>query len=127
MFVSDTRGRFVYSYQIQPDGGLQYKQKYGYLHLTDDGGASGADGMTVDTEGRLYVTTKLGVQVLDQLGRVHLIISKPDKGWLSNCVFGGPELDTLYVTCGEKVFKRKLKAKGVIPWQDPVKPPRPGL
>lgn len=127
LYVSDTRGRFIYSFQIQPDGNLAYKQEYGYLHLPDDGGGSGADGMTVDTEGRLYVTTKLGVQVLDQLGRVHLIIAKPDGGWLSNCVFGGPKLDTLYVTCGGKVFKRKLTATGVVPWQEPSKAPKPGL
>jgi gluconolactonase len=127
LYVSDTRGRFIYSYQIQADGSLRYKQPYGYLHLTEDGGESGADGMTVDSEGRLYVTTRLGVQILDQLGRVHLILEKPDGGWLSNCVFGGPELDTLYVTCGGKVYKRKLKARGVIPWQEPLKAPRPGL
>ena len=127
LYVSDTRSRFIYSYQIQTDGKLQYKQTYGYLHLTEEGGDTGADGMTVDTEGRLYVTTKLGVQVLDQLGRVHLILAKPGPGWLSNCVFGGPELDTLYVTCGEKVYRRKLKATGVNPWQAPKKPVKPGL
>ena len=38
--------------------------------------------MAVDTEGRMYVTTTLGVQVLDQLGRVNLILSKPE-GWLA--------------------------------------------
>jgi len=85
------------------------------------------DGMTVDTEGRLYVTTNLGVQVLDQLGRVHYFLDKPDPAWLSNAVFAGPEKNVLYVTCGGKVFKRKLNATGVIPWQDPVTPPKPRL
>ena len=127
LWVSDTRGRFVYTYRRKADGGLQFKQQYGYLHLPDESGESGADGMALDTEGRLYVTTKLGVQVLDQLGRVHLILRKPDGGWLSNCVFGGSKFDTLYVTCGGKVYKRKLKATGVNPWQPPVKAPRPGL
>ncbi|QDT34320.1 SMP-30/gluconolactonase/LRE family protein [Thalassoglobus polymorphus] len=125
--VSDTAGRFTYSFQIQPDGKLAHKQAYGHLHLPDSTGNSGADGMTVDTEGRLYVTTRQGLQVLDQPGRVHLIIDKPQDGWLSNVVFGGKNFDTLYVTCGDKVFKRRVKATGVQPWKAPVKPPKPRL
>lgn len=125
--VNDTRGRFTYSYQIQPDGSLAHKQTYGHLHVNDESSQSGADGMAVDTEGRTYVTTGVGLQVLDQLGRVHFIISKPKAAWLSNVVFGGPQFDTLYVTCGDSVFKRKIKATGVNPWKPAVKPPRPGL
>lgn len=125
--VADTAGRFTYSFQIQPDGALAHKQPYGYLHVPDETSQSGADGMTVDTEGRLYVTSRVGLQVLDQPGRVHVILSKPNSGWLSNAVFGGAEGDTLYVTCGEGVYKRRLKAKGVNPWQPPSLPPKPQL
>jgi gluconolactonase len=124
--VSNTRGRFCYSYQIQPDGTLGSKQEYGWLHVTDHL-QTGADGMTVDTEGRMYVTTTLGVQVLDQLGRVNLILRKPKDAWLSNVTFGGPQRDVLYVTCGDSVFKRRIKATGVDPWKEPVKVPKPGL
>jgi sugar lactone lactonase YvrE/enterochelin esterase-like enzyme len=127
LFVSDTHGRFTYSYQVQPDGKLLHKQEHGHLHLADGSNESGADGMTVDRDGRLYVTTRLGLQVLDQLGRVHLIIAKPQDAWLSNVVFGGPQLDTLYVTCGDKVYRRKIAAQGVVPWQPPVLPPKPRL
>ena len=83
--------------------------------------------MAVDTEGRMYVTTAMGVQVMDQLGRVNLILNKPKDAWLSNVIFGGPKRDVLYVTCGDSVFKRRIKATGVDPWKDPVKPPKPGL
>jgi len=127
LWVADTRGRFVYSFQIQPDGKLLYKQEYGHLHRTDATGQSGADGMAVDTEGRLYVTSRMGLQVLDQLGRVHFIISKPHDGWLSNVTFGGPEFDVLYVTCGDRVYRRKINATGAMPWLQPVKPPKPRL
>ncbi|MFO1092214.1 MAG: SMP-30/gluconolactonase/LRE family protein [Planctomycetaceae bacterium] len=125
--VSDTFGRYSYSFQIQPDGSLAFKQPDGHLHRTDDSGGTGADGMTVDTEGRYYVTTTLGVQVLDQMGRVHFIIAKPQPAWLSNVVFGGPDLNYLYATCQDKVYRRKLAAKGAIPWQAPFKPTAPRL
>lgn len=124
--VANTRGRFCYSYQIQPDGTLGAKQEYGWLHVTDHL-QTGADGMTVDTEGRMYVTTSLGVQVLDQLGRVNLILNKPKDAWLSNVIFGGPKRDVLYVTCGDSVYKRRINATGVDSWKEPIKVPKPGL
>jgi sugar lactone lactonase YvrE len=83
--------------------------------------------MTVDTLGRLYVTTRLGVQVCDQAGRVQGIIAKPQNGWLANVCFGGPNFDELYATCGDKVFKRQTKARGVLPFEAPSKPPTPRL
>ncbi|MFN9719054.1 MAG: SMP-30/gluconolactonase/LRE family protein [Planctomycetota bacterium] len=124
--VADSEGRFCYSWQIQPNGSLSHRQEYGWLHVTDHL-QSGADGMAVDTEGRIYVTTTLGVQILDQLGRVNFIIRKPKAAWLSNVKFGGKDRDLLYVTCGDSVFRRRLNAQGVDPWKSPVKPPRPGL
>ena len=127
LLVSDTRGRFTYSYQIQPDGSLAYKQAYGHVHVPDDKRDSGADGATVDTEGRTYLTTRMGLQVFDQPGRCHIILSKPQDAWLSNVVFGGPNLDTLYVTCGDKVYRRKISATGVVPSRAVVKPPKPRL
>ena len=127
LHVADTTGNFTYCFQIQPDGSLKHKQRYGYLHTPDDSGASGADGMTVDTQGRLYVATYIGLQVLDQLGRVHFIFPTPSEERMTNVVFGGPKRDTLFVTVGSKVFRRKVNAKGVTPNEGPVEPPKPGL
>jgi len=124
--VANTRGRFCYSFQIQPDGTLASKQEYGWLHVTDHL-QSGADGLALDTEGRIYVTSAVGVQILDQLGRVNFIIAKPKALWLSNATFAGPNRDLLYVTCGDSVYRRRLKATGVDSWKAAVKPPKPGL
>jgi len=127
LYVADTRGQFVYSFQIQPDGSLNYKQPFFHLHIAPLETDSGADGMTVDTEGRVYVTTRMGIQVCDQPGRVHLIISKPQDAWLSNVVFGEKDFETLYVTCGDKVYKRKIAAKGFRTSHGPFTPPKPRL
>jgi sugar lactone lactonase YvrE/enterochelin esterase-like enzyme len=124
--VANTRGRFLYSFQIQPDATLAAKQEYGWLHVNDHL-QSGADGLAVDTEGRVYTTSSVGVQILDQLGRVNFIIARPQPGWLSNVTFGGVERNILYVTCGDGVFRRKINATGVDSWKAAVKPPKPGL
>jgi len=127
LLVADTSGQMVYSLQIQSDGSLSSRQPYFHLHMADAASQSGADGMTVDTLGNLYVTTELGLQVCDQAGRVNGIVLKPQRAWLSNVVFGGPNLDEIYITCSDKIYKRKLRAKGFLPFEKPFKPPTPRL
>ena len=126
LYVADTRSHWVYSYQIQADGTLQYKQRYFWLHVPDDAEDSGADGMRVDRDGRLYVATRMGIQICDQPGRVNAILPLPN-GRCSNLCFGGENFDTLFVTAGDKVFKRKLKTRGANSWEAPNKPATPRL
>lgn len=124
--VADFADRWVWSFQIQPDGSLSNGERFHRLEVDDETLAAKPDGMTVDSEGELYVATTLGIQICDQAGRVTGIINKPQPGPLSNVVFGGPDLHTLYVTSGDKVFRRRLRRKGVFPWE-PVTPPKPHL
>ncbi|MFO0821324.1 MAG: SMP-30/gluconolactonase/LRE family protein [Pirellulales bacterium] len=126
LYVADSRSHWVYSYQVQPDGSLAHKQKYFHLHVPDTADDSGADGMRTDREGRLYVATRLGIQVCDQAGRVNCIIPTPN-GRVSNMTFAGEQLDTLVVTCGDRVYQRKLKVRGAPNWQPPIKPAAPRL
>jgi sugar lactone lactonase YvrE/enterochelin esterase-like enzyme len=127
LYVSDYIGQLSWVFQIQPDGSLAHKQKYFYVHVPDAATRSGADGMAVDTDGRVYITTPLGVQVFDQIGKCHAIIPAPQRASLSNVEFGGPNFDEMYVTNGDKVFKRKTKVKGVLSWRPPIKPAPPRL
>ena len=126
LLVDDTAGRWVWSFRVEPDGSLSNGQPFYRLETPDESSASGADGMTVDSEGYIYVTTRIGLQVCDQPGRVVAIINKPQAGPISNVVFAGPDLQTLYVTAGDKVFRRHMRRKGTLPWA-PLKPPTPGL
>ena len=87
---------------------------------------SGADGLRVDRDGRLYVATRMGIQVCDQAGRVNCIIPTPN-GKVSNLTFGGPNFDMLYATCGDKVYSRKVKVKGANAFEAPFKPKAPLL
>ena len=65
-------------------------------------------------------------QVCDQAGRVQCILPTPN-GRVSNLCFGGENFDTLYATCGDKVFKRKLNVNGANSWAEPNKPAPPRL
>jgi sugar lactone lactonase YvrE/enterochelin esterase-like enzyme len=126
LYVADSRTHWVYSFQIQADGSLKYKQKYFHLHVPDSAEDSGADGLRTDRDGRRYVATRMGIQVCDQAGRVNCIIPTPN-GKVSNLCFGGPKFDTLYATCGDRVYRRKLKVTGAHAFQPPHKPAAPRL
>ncbi len=126
LYVADSRSHWVYSYHVHADGSLTNKQKYYHLHMPDSADDSGADGMRTDRDGRLWVATRLGLQVCDQAGRVLCIIPTPN-GKVSNLCFGGPDFDTIYATCGDRVLKRKVKVKGAQHYAAPVKPAAPRL
>ncbi|MGQ0636875.1 MAG: SMP-30/gluconolactonase/LRE family protein [Planctomycetaceae bacterium] len=126
LYVADTRTQWVYSYQIQPDGSLKHKQRFFHLHMPDSADGSGADGLRCDRDGRVYVATRMGIQVCDPPGRVNCILPTPN-GKLANVCFGGEKFDTLYAMCGDKVYKRKLKVTGAQAWQSPTKPAPPKL
>ncbi len=126
LYVADYRSHWVYSYLIQPDGTLAYKQRFYWLHVPDADDRSNADGIRVDRDGRLYVATRMGIQVCDQAGRVQCIIPTPN-GRVSNLAFGGQHFDTLIATCGDRIYKRKLKVTGANAWDKPNKPAAPRL
>ena len=93
-------------------------------------GVAGSIGPAVATKfpivGRVWVTTRYGLQVCDQPGRVHAIIPTPN-GKCANVTFGGTDFDTIYVTAGDKVYSRKVKSKGALPNLPPLKPGQPRL
>ena len=126
LYVTESASHWVWIYKIEADGTLNYKQRFGWLHSPDDADNAWADGIKCDTTGRVYVATRLGIQILDQLGRVNAILSSPG-GQVSNCCFGGANFDILYISCGDKVYRRKLKVRGTNSFEEPIKPSKPRL
>jgi len=126
LYVTESASHWVWIYHIMPDGKLEFKQKYGWLHTRDVDENAWSDGLRCDTAGRVYVTTKIGIQILDQAGRVNAIIPIP-AGQPSNLCFGGKNFDMLYLTAGDKVFRRRLRTRGANNFEKPYKPAVPRL
>jgi len=119
LYVAEDNTNWIYSYAINDDGTLRDKERWYWLHQTDNDGYSKVSDLAVDDRGNLYAATNLGVQVCDQNGRVRAILQLPG-GPITGLCFGGPDFDTLFVICGGKLYKRKLKVKGVPSWATPV-------
>jgi gluconolactonase len=83
-----------------------------------------ATGFCVDTNGWLYAASEVGIQVCDQAGRVNFIIPTPKPA--HDVCFGGKDLSELFIACGDSIYKRPTKARGVVSAQQaPIKPPAP--
>jgi hypothetical protein len=73
---------------------------------------SNGDGMTVDSQGNLYLTRPgiNAVEVVSSEGRSLGLIQFPEAP--SNCTFGGTDFKTLYVTARTSVYSAKMAVVG---------------
>jgi enterochelin esterase family protein len=121
LLVSDYGGLNVWTFTINDDGTLSNKKpamimKVGPPPAKPD--VAGGDGMTVDTAGRAYVTTLLGVQIFAADGTHLGTLPKPDGvKTLVSAGFAGKDREYLYIMCGDKIYRRKTQAKGALNFQ----------
>ncbi len=85
-----TNREVVVAFDVGPDGSVRNRRDFGTLD-----GDGGGDGMTIDAEGRVYVTGNLGVHVLSPEGQHLGMIPTPRRP--ITVAFAGPEKKTLYV------------------------------
>ena len=108
LIVSDTYDRYVYCWDVISNGIIENKQIYCTLGMEPGkGNESGADGMTMDRLGFLYVTTSIGIQVFDTAGAIHDTIILPERP--TNCTFGGDSLNELYITARKGLYMVPVK------------------
>lgn len=98
LYVANTYGEYVLAYDIAADGSLGARRNFARLAgfaQTETGPSSGADGLAIDAEGRLYVASSAGIQVFDNSGKALGIIELPKKP--QNLAFAGTDKKTLYI------------------------------
>jgi gluconolactonase len=115
LYVDNTVGTTVYRYDIQPDGTVKNKRPFAELHDIKPGEEGFGDGMAMDRDGRLYVTTLTGIQIFDSQGKYLGTIKVPRQP--SNVAFAGPDKKTLYITARQGLYRIKMLSQG---------PDRPG-
>jgi len=113
LFVNNTSGEFLLAFDIQADGTVKNRRnfaKYQSVTKTDTGVTSGADGLAIDNDGRLYVATAGGVEVFSGEGQ-HLG-TIPVSRAPQNIAFAGPNKKTLYIVGRGAAYKVQLLAQG---------------
>jgi gluconolactonase len=102
LYVADIGAAKTYRYHIQPDGSLKKKKLFCEM---------GSDGMTIDSEGNIYLTGK-GVSVFDPAGKKIEQIEVPED-WTANVCFGGKDRQMLFITASKSLYGLRMKVHGV--------------
>jgi gluconolactonase len=106
LYVADTFGEFVLAYQVKAGGEVSSPKNFARLagyKQTDNGPNSGADGLAVDAQGRLYVASSAGVEIFDRRGKALGVIELPRAP--QNLAFAGASGNALYVVGRGAVWK----------------------
>ncbi len=112
--------RDIRAFDLGPDGSLANERV-----LIDFYPGRSGDGMCIDEVGNLYVAaglhatrgtsetldTRPGVHVISPAGEL-LAFRQTPIDTVTNCTFGGPDMRTLYVTCGSRILAIETRIRG---------------
>ena len=114
--VNSDKDQWVWAFDVQDDGTVKNGRRFAELTLIPSvldrkGRSSGADGMTIDEAGNLYVATYMGLQIFDPQGRFLGMLNTPV--YPVNICFGGDDFKTLYLVGYDKIFRVRTNVKGL--------------
>jgi gluconolactonase len=98
------------AYPVEAPGKLGKGRVFCTLKQAEGKSGAGGDGLTVDSQGNLYITSALGLQVYNPDGKMLGIIAFPEQP--SNATFGGPDNKTLYVTARTSLYSCPMEVAG---------------
>lgn len=114
LYVANTAGEALIAYTVHADGSVSDRRDFAKLagfKETPNGPSSGADGIAVDAEGRVYVATSAGVQIFGPEGAPLGVITLPRAP--QNLAFGGTDRSRLYVVGRGAAYRIATLTRGV--------------
>ncbi len=102
LYIADIQANKTYKYSIAKDGYITDKTLFFN---------QGADGITLDDRGNLYLAGN-GVTIVSPQGKklAHITIAQP---WTGNLCFGGKNKSTLFITASKAVYVLSMRVHGV--------------
>ncbi len=116
----ENRNRCIFAYELREDGSVEKARR-----LIDFYPGRGGDGLCVDVTGNLYIAaglhktrgthetldTRPGIHVISPTGKLLAYLQTPTDT-LTNCVFGGFDRRTLFITCGDRLLSVRTRYAG---------------
>lgn len=102
LYVADIGDNKTYKFSINKNGTLSNRVMFF---------AQGADGITLDEKGNLYLCGN-GITIINPEGKKisHIPVPEP---WTANLCFGGVNKDILFITASKAIYTLKMNVKGV--------------
>ena len=102
LYVTDHGGKKTFRYTVKADGRLADKTLFAPI---------GSDGMTMDSEGNVYMTES-AVVVYSAAGKEIARIAVPQRP--SNVCFGGKDGRTLFITARKGFYSIRMRVGGAV-------------
>jgi len=126
LYVHNKDGAFMLAFDVAADGAISNRRDFArYKSVRIPGHAdpswaedNGADGMAVDSEGRVYAATNSGVEVFSPRGDLLGVIPVQWGAEVNrirhpqNLAFGGPDRKTLYMVGAASIYKMQMLSQG---------------
>lgn len=113
LYVIPSMSSQMMAYEVKQPGVLGSGRVLCRLQQVGDATEGGGDGMALDVQGNLYITSSAGIQVFSPTGELLGIIEVPENP--ANCAFGGENHQTLYITARTGLYRCDMPLAGWIP------------
>lgn len=103
LYLADTTGKLL-AYDVQADGSLSGER------TLNDSLVNGADGMVLDRDGNIWLTTEDGIDVFSPSGDHWGTVAVPERP--SNCTFGTSDGGVLFITAQSSLYQLDVSIPG---------------
>ncbi len=112
LYVANTNGEYILAYEVDANGNAKNRRDFAKLagfspnapYFPKEGTPnSGADGLAVDKDGRLFVASNAGIEIFSAKGEALGVIALPKKP--QNLAFAGKDKKTLYIVGRGSAYK----------------------
>ncbi len=111
LYVCPTRQAEMLVYEVTAAGELSEPKVFCTVKQPEGKSDTGADGIALDEQGNVYITTNLGVQIFSPRGKLLGLVAFPQQP--SNVCFGGDDWKTMYVTARSGVYRVRMPIAGL--------------
>ena len=111
LYVCPSRQAEMLVYEVIGPGKLTPAKTFCSVEQPEDKSGTGADGIALDIEGNVYITTNIGVQIFSPEGKQIGVVKFPQQP--ANVCFGGEDWKTMYVTARTGLYRVKMPIAGL--------------
>ena len=111
LYVCPSQQAEMLVYDVTAPGKLAGPKTFCSVKQPEGKNNTGADGITLDERGNVYITTHLGVQIFSPRGDALGLVAFPQQP--ANVCFGGDDWKTMYVTARSGVYKVRMPIAGL--------------
>lgn len=111
LYVAPSHQAEMLVYEVQAPGKLSAAKTFCVVAQPDGKTNTGADGIALDVQGNVYITTDLGVQIFAADASPRGLVKFPEQP--ANVTFGGKDKKTMYVTARTGLYRVTMPIAGL--------------